>query len=162
MVVAYDDHRAIGRDGGRPWEGGKLQADMRRFRELTRGKTVIMGRRTFQEDVGGRALPNRQNIVLSHIFFEAPGVEWAQSLPQAYDMATGEIVVIGGGKIYKEALKDVDLIYATEIHSDIQGDTFFPELDETWHEVSREDFPADDKNKYPYSFVTYTRKQLAY
>nr|AIA16794.1 Dihydrofolate reductase [uncultured bacterium] len=158
MVVAYDRHRAIGKAGGRPWEGGKLRADMKRFRELTRGKTVIMGRRTFQTDVGGRALPKRQNIVLSREEFAAPEVETAHTLAEAYRLAKGDIVVIGGGQIYKEALPDIDTIYATEIDGDIEGDAFFPELaDDEWRETSREMFAPDEDNMYGYSFVTFKR-----
>lgn len=158
MVVAYDRHRAIGKAGGRPWEGGKLKADMKRFRELTRGKTVIMGRRTFQEDVGGKALPKRQNIVLSRSAFSVPGVETAHTLKQAYRLATNDIVIIGGGQVYKEALPDADVIYATEIDGDIEGDAFFPDLSpDEWKETSRAAFKSDDGNIYEYSFVTFER-----
>ena len=159
MVVAYDKHRAIGKNGDRPWAGGKMRSDMRRFRELTRGKTVIMGRRTYELDIGGRPLPNRQNIVLSRNEFAAPGVTVACSLAEAYEKATAEVVVIGGGQIYTEALADVDTIYATEIDADIKGDAFFPELSPDWRETSREHHEADEDNIYGYDFVTYTKQQ---
>lgn len=159
MVVAYDRYRAIGKNGGRPWEGGKLKADMRHFRELTRGKSVIMGRRTFETDVGGHALPKRQNIVLSRDEFQAPhDVLVAHSLKEAYSLALGDVVVIGGGQIYLEALRDVDIVYATEIDADIEGDAFFPVLShDEWKETTREKHSADDENIYDYSFVTYER-----
>lgn len=159
MVIAYDDHRAIGKGGGRPWANGKMRADMKRFRDLTRGKTVIMGRRTFWEDVGGKALPKRQNIVLtSSNDFNEPDTEAAHSLDEAYALARQDVVIIGGARVYKEALKDTDIVYVTEMHGDIQGDAFFGELPaDEWQEVEREDFPADEDNIFPYSFVTYRR-----
>ena len=160
MVVAYDRHRAIGKNGSRPWEGGKMKADMRHFRELTREKTVIMGRRTFEIDVGGRALPKRLNIVLSRDDIQVPeGVLVAHSLQEAYAMATSdEVIVIGGGQIYLEALPDIDVVYATEIDADIKGDAFFPVLaSREWEEVERENHSADSENIYDYAFVTYKR-----
>ncbi len=158
MVVAYDKHHAIGKGGERPWQGGKLRADMKRFRDLTRDKTIIMGRRTFETDIGGHALPKRQNIVLSRDTFSAPDVITAHSLAEAYSLAAHDIVVIGGGQIYREALPDIDTIYATEIDGDIDGDAFFPELPHAeWKEISREKYTASEGNLYDYSFVTYER-----
>lgn len=160
MIVAYDKRRAIGKNGGRPWDGGKLKADMRRFRELSKGKSLIMGQRTFLLDVGGRALPNRQNIVLSREDLTIPGVAVAHSLAEAYALAEYDIAVIGGGQVFHEALGDVDTIYATEFDGDIKGDVFFPQLSENeWEEVERQNFKADEDNIYDYSFVTYRRKE---
>lgn len=161
MVVAYSKNRVIGKNGKIPWQG-QMPHDSRHFVELSVGKSNIMGRKTYESI--GRPLPNRQNIVVSREPFEAPaGVVVVHSLKDAYKAAdTADIVIIGGGQIYTASLNDADVIYATEIDAEFDGDAFFPELDENWHEVSREDFTADDKNKYPYSFVTYTRKQLAY
>lgn len=159
MIVAYDKHRAIGKNGGRPWDGGKLRGDMKRFRELSKGKSLIMGKRTFLLDVGGHALPNRQNIVLSREDLDIPDVTVAHSLEEAYALAEHEISVIGGGQVFHEALNDVDIIYATEFDGDIKGDVFFPELpSEQWKETSRENFKADEDNIYDYSFVTYERR----
>lgn len=159
MIVAYDKHRAIGKNGGRPWDGGKLRGDMRRFRELSKGKSLIMGQRTFLLDVGGHALPNRQNIVLSREDLAIPNVIVAHSLTEAYAAAEYDIAVIGGGQVFHEALGDVDVVYATEFDGDIKGDVFFPELPANeWEEVSRENFKADEDNIYDYSFVTYRRK----
>lgn len=158
MIVAYDAHRAIGKDGGRPWAGGKMRSDMKHFRELTKDKTVIMGRRTFSDDIGGTALPKRQNIILTRGDFSAPDVVVTHSLQEAYALAEYDIVIIGGSQVYSEALPDVDVIYATEIHGDIHGDAFFPPLSNEWKETSRENFPADSENIYPYSFITYQKQ----
>jgi dihydrofolate reductase len=158
MVIAYDNRRSIGKEGGRPWANGKMRADMKRFRDLTRGKTIIMGRRTFWEDIGGRALPGRQNIVLTRGELNEPDVQAAGSLAKAYAMATRDIVIIGGARVYDEALKDVDVIYATEMHGDIQGDAFFMPLTKgEWRETERQEFPSDEDNIFPYSFVTFER-----
>src|SRR5688572_27181318 len=98
MIVAYSKNRVIGSNGKLPWEG-KMPADMRYFRAMTLGKTVIMGRTTFESI--GRALPKRQNIVLSRTPFEAPGITVVDSLEDAYALATSEIMVIGGGQVYR-------------------------------------------------------------
>jgi len=155
MIVAYSKNRVIGKNGQLPWQG-KLPADMRHFKTLSTGKTVIMGRRTYESI--GRALPGRQNIVVSRSNFSAHDVTIVHSLSEAYDAAEADIAIIGGGQIYAEALKDTDTIFATEIDTEVDGDTFFPQLDEEWQEQARESFSADEKNAYPYSFVTYVRR----
>ena len=156
MIVAYDKNRVIGNKGSLPWQG-KMPADMRHFKELSTGKTVIMGRKTYESI--GRSLPNRQNIVVSHGNFSAPDVTVVDNLEDAYKIAEHDIAIIGGGQVYVAALSDADVIYATEINTEMDGDTFFPGLDDKWQETSRESFPADEENVYPYSFVTYERIQ---
>jgi len=132
-----------------------MPADVRYFRAMTEGKTVIMGRATYESI--GRALPKRQNIVLSRTPFEAPGITVVNSLEDAYTLATSEVMVIGGGQVYRAALDTADIVYATEIDVEAEGDVTFPELGPEWHITRREDHPADEANAYPYSFITYSR-----
>lgn len=155
MVVAYDDNRAIGGNNTIPWQG-LMPADMRHFKELTMGKTVIMGRKTYASI--GRPLPYRQNIVVSRQDVEYEDIEVVHSLAHAYAKAHDDVAVIGGREIYNLALVDVDIIYATEIHTISNGDVHFPKLSIAWVETSREDHTADAENKFDYSFVTYTKQ----
>ena len=114
-----------------------------------------MGRKTF-ESIGSKALPDRENIVLSGKPVE--GASWAQSLNEAVAQATHEIYIIGGGQIYKQALELANMVYATEVqHSFSDVDTFFPELGGSWQEIARVQHLADAKNKYSFDFVEYQR-----
>lgn len=157
IVVAYDQNRGIGRGGELPW-GHDLPADMKHFRQTTTGSAVIMGRKTFESI--GRALADRQNIVLSRSALHYSGVIVASTVPAAISKAsTPDTYIIGGGEIYRQSLPYIDSVIATEVHASFDGiDSTFPELDESWIESSRDDFESDDKNKFNYSFVTYTRK----
>ncbi len=157
IIVAYDKNRMIGKNGELPWQG-ELPADMRHFRDITTGHTVVMGRKTF--DSIGRALPKRQNIVVSRSELQLESALVASSLEQAYGFAIDDdIYVLGGGEIYAQAIHDMDEIYATEINASFDGDASFPPLDATiWSESSRQDFSPDDANRYGYSFVTYKKK----
>lgn len=157
LVVAYSKNRVIGSNNTLPW-AGKMPGDMLHFKALTLNKTVIMGRRTFESI--GRALPHRQNIVLSRTPFQAPGVLVAESLEEAYYLATNEIMVIGGGEVYARALADADIVYATLIDAEVEGDVYFPELGPEWVETFREDHPADENNMYPYSFITFSNTDV--
>lgn len=157
IIVGYDERRGIGANGELPWQG-ELPADMRYFREKTSGSAVIMGRKTLESI--GRLLPNRQNIVVTHQDLAMDGLIVAHSLRQAYEAAdpTGDIYVIGGGQIYAEALNTVDIVLATEVGVAFDGvDTYFPALGNEWSEVSREHHDPDERNHYPYDFVTYQK-----
>jgi len=159
IVVAYDKNRIIGRNGELPW-AGSLPADMKHFREVTEGGTVIMGRKTYDSLPDRmRPLPNRQNIVLSMGQVAGEGFQVAQSLEDAYSLANSDVIsIIGGGQIYELAFPTVDQILATEIDTNVNdGDVRFPHLSLEWHESERQDFESDDRNKYGYSFVTYLR-----
>jgi dihydrofolate reductase len=156
MIVAYSANRVIGSENSIPWQG-KMPADMKHFKDLTVGKTVVMGRRTFESI--GRPLPLRQNIVLSRQDVSLEDVKVVSSLTEAYEEANSEVCIIGGAEIYKMGLAHADIIYATEIHASIPGTVYFPELLDGWREVSREDHMADEKNVYDYSFVTYARQR---
>lgn len=155
LVVAYDQNRGIGMNGDLPW-GRDLPADLRHFRALTLGRTVIMGRTTF-ESVG--VLPDRENIVVTHHLLDDADAIAVGSLHAAFSRAQHEPVIIGGASIYRQALDYVDLVHATEVHAAFPDvDTFFPELDDSWHEVERDVRVADDRNKHDFDFVTFKRK----
>jgi dihydrofolate reductase len=153
MIVAYDKQRGIGADNDLLF---RISADLKRFRQLTTGNTIIMGRKTFESI--GRPLPERQNIVVSRSGYTADGTESAASLTEAYAAAKHTAFVIGGGEIFRQALPDVTTIYATEVDESFpQATVFFPALDASWREVSREEHVADDNNPYNYAFVEYRR-----
>jgi dihydrofolate reductase len=140
---------------------GEMPADMQHVRELTIGQAIIMGRKTFESI--GRALPKRQNIVLSRNKIDAPGVEIANSLTESFArVAAGrDAFIFGGAKVYAEALAEdaVEAIFATEIEGDFDGDAFFPEIDGRWRETERVRFAADNQNKYGYSFIKYEHRR---
>ncbi|MDB5163371.1 MAG: dihydrofolate reductase [Candidatus Saccharibacteria bacterium] len=162
IVVAYDSMRTIGRDGNLPW-AGKMPADMQHFKDLTEGTSVIMGRKTYESlPEAYRPLPNRQNIVLSVSAAAIRGAIIARNLEEAYEYAGENAMVIGGAEIYQQALPTVDRVFATEImHRTVKGDAFFPPLPASeWCMTDIQDFEADTRNKYDYSFVTYIRRNL--
>lgn len=158
MIVAYDQNRGIGAKNDLLWQRD-MPADLRHFKDLTTGHAIIMGRKTF--DSIARALPNRQNIVISRQSEPIDNVTVVDSLEAAYDKvdADKEALVIGGGQIYALAIDSVDRIYATEIAATFNdADVFFPSLDMTrWHETSRVHHQADERNMYDYDFVIYER-----
>ena len=156
IVVGMAEDRVIGRDGGLPW---RLPADMARFRALTMGKPIVMGRRTHESI--GRALDGRHNIVVSRRpGYRAPGCTVTSSLELALEAASdaAEIAVIGGASIYELALPIADRIHLTLVHASVDGDVRFPELESgAWREVSRADRAADARNRYDLSFIELTR-----
>lgn len=153
LVAAMAENRAIGRDHGLPW---RLPADMRHFVALTRGKPIVMGRRC--HEAIGRALPGRQNIVLSRNHaFRAPGCTVVHGLESALAATAGapEIMAIGGEQLYRLFLARADRIYLTLVHASIDGDTFFPQFDGAeWREAGRQQRPADADNSYAMTFLT--------
>lgn len=155
LLVAMARNRVIGAKNDLPWY---LPADLKRFKELTTGHTVIMGRTTFESIVAriGKPLPNRTNIILTRdANYAAPeGCVVVTSLEEALSKASGEeVFVIGGGQVFEQALSRAGKIYLTRVEADIEGDVLFPELGPEWKQVSSEPHPADDKNEYPYTFV---------
>ncbi len=161
IVVAMDRNNGIGANNDLLWQRD-LPADLAHFKRLTTGKTIIMGRKTYESI--GRPLPDRQNIVVSR---SGPvGIDKVQttySLEAAYALAQYDAMVIGGGQIYEQALNDMDVLYVTYVDADFaQATVFFPQINcEDWQEVSRDHHEADEKNKYAYDFVTYERIQEA-
>ena len=162
LIVAEAHDRVIGRSNDLPWY---LPADLKRFKELTTGHSVVMGRKTYDSIFArlGKPLPNRTNIVITrNPEFGAEGVMVARSLPEALEKAgDGEVFVIGGASVYKEAVVMADRIYKTFVDTDISGDAFFPEMAESeWKEVQREHHMADEKNPYAYDYVTFERVRV--
>lgn len=157
IIVAYDQNRGIGANNDLLWKHD-LPADLRRFKDLTTGSTIIMGSNTYKSI--GRPLPNRHNIVINFNNLRIDGVTVVTSLEDAYKAASTEnLFVIGGGQIYKLAIDTVDVIKATEVRALFKADIFFPEVDmNKWQEVERESHKADEFNKYDYDFVTYARR----
>jgi len=152
LVVAHSANRVIGRDGGLPWH---LPGDLARFRELTTGATVVMGRRTYESLPDRfRPLPHRRNVVLtSDPAYPAPGAEVVTELR---DALAGTCFVIGGGEVYAQALPHAGRVYATELEAEIDGDTRFPALPEAeWRCVERGERREEDGHGY--RFAVYDR-----
>ncbi|MDX1755787.1 MAG: dihydrofolate reductase [Marinobacter sp.] len=167
LIVAMARNRVIGRNNALPWY---LPGDLRYFKQATLGKPILMGRKTFESI--GRPLPGRLNVVITrNADWQAPeGVRRAASLADALITAEAqaeleggdEVMVIGGGQIYAEALPLVDRMYVTQVHAEVEGDAYFPEVNwDEWEEIGREDFSASDNNPYDYSFVVYQRLRAA-
>jgi dihydrofolate reductase len=156
LVVAYARNGVIGRDGELPWH---LPSDMRHFRELTTGGTVVMGRKTYGSiPEKFRPLPGRRNLVLSRDgAFRAPGAEVFASLPAALDACGRDCFVIGGAATYAEALSQAARVYATEIAEEVEGDTSFPALSEDeWAPVSSGEPIAE--NGHSFRICIYERR----
>jgi dihydrofolate reductase len=159
LIAAMAENRVIGLDGALPW---RLPRDMRRFKDLTTGHTVIMGRKTF--DTLTKPLPNRRNIVITRdVSHEATGGDVFPNLQDAFRAASEdeEIFVAGGAEIYRLALPFADRIYLTVVHAVLEGDTFFPEFamsDWRLHEDIR--YHPDEKHIYSYSFRLYERRSV--
>lgn len=156
LVVAMDINRVIGINGDLPWH---LPTDLKYFRDITMGKPIIMGRKTHESI--GRPLPGRKNIVVTrNPDFSAVGCEVVTTLHAGLELASDapEIMMIGGATLYVDTLPMAHHIYLTEVHAEVEGDTWFPAIDENqWQEISRADFSADERNQYDYSFVVYER-----
>lgn len=158
ILVACDENRVIGKNNALIWH---LPADLKRFKELTTGNVIIMGRKTF--DSIGRPLPNRITIVITRqMDYQQEGVIIVHSLEEAIlkakSLHRGDIYIVGGAEIYRMAMEVADEIELTLLHDIFEGDAFFPEIDSTvWKEVCKERGVTDDKNPYQYSFVTYRR-----
>lgn len=152
IVVAISENNAIGKDNKLLWH---LPNDLKHFKQITSGNTVIMGRKTF--DSVGRPLPNRRNIIITRNNKAIDGCEVVHSIEEALKLCVNEIEVfiVGGAEIYKQSIDITDFIYLTEVHKTFEADTFFPEIDKKkWTEIERKDYEADEKNKIPYSFIT--------
>ena len=160
-IVAVDENGAIGRQGDLLCH---LPADMRHFKEMTMGHSIVMGRKTF-ESFPRRPLPGRQNLVITRSAgWQYPGVIVAHSLEQAIAMAeTDTVFIIGGAQIYEQALPVVDVLHLTLIHARWASvDVYFPALDPNqWQEVEREHHTSDHRNAYEYDFITLKRRDQA-
>lgn len=166
LIVALAENRVIGIDNKLPWY---LPNDLKYFKQVTMGKTIVMGRKTYESI--GKPLPGRTNIIITRqVGYQAPNandsvkvvasLEAARELAESIALINGqdETMIIGGAEIYSQALTLVDRMYLTEVHAEVEGDAFFPTFDRSaWQEVAREDFAAEGPNPYNYSFVVYER-----
>ena len=155
VIAAVARNRAIGFENKLIYW---LPNDLKRFKALTTGHTIVMGRNTFLSLPKG-ALPNRRNIVLSRSQKAFPGCDTYASLKEALQHCSNDedIYIIGGASVYKQALPLADRLCLTEIDdTPAQADTFFPDYSD-WHEIWREDHPTDDRHAFPYAFVDYER-----
>jgi len=159
LIAAIAKNNALGKNNDLIWH---LPADLKRFRQLTTGHHMIMGRKTYESI--GKPLPNRTTIIVSRNpnYFQE-GCLMASSLEQAIQIAKYEevICIVGGEQIYRQALENdlVDALDITLVHHEFDADAFFPEIDlKIWEEISREDFKADEKNKFDYSFIKYQKR----
>lgn len=157
LIAAVADNGAIGLNNRLLW---KLPADMAYFKAQTIGKTVVMGRKTFESFP--RPLPDRLNVIVSRTMEEAPeGCRIVRSLDAALkEYGSGDLMVAGGAEIYKQALPHADRLLITEVHRSFEGDTFFPKIDPAdWVLVSRTPGVQDEKNTIPFDFCVYERRR---
>jgi len=160
LIVAASTNNVIGAKGKLPWH---LSRDLKRFKALTMGKPIIMGRLTYESI--SRPLPGRQNIVITRqAGYEADGCDVVQSIDAAIEAAAGaeEIMIIGGSHVYQEFLPRVGRIYLTRVQADVDGDVFLPDLTvDVWRETTREERSADESNDYDVLFITLERLESA-
>lgn len=157
LIAAMAKHRVIGKDNQMPWH---MPADLSHFRQVTTGKPVVMGRKTF--DSIGRLLPGRRNIIVSRQTKpDGLAADWVHSLEDALALVADveEVMVIGGGELYKQALPLADRLYITEIELEVAGDAFFPDYhaEYSWKLIFEDIHTADQKNPYDYRFLTFQR-----
>ncbi len=158
IIVAMDETRGIGVEGRLPWH---LPADLKRFKSLTMGHHLIMGRKTFASI--GRPLPGRTTIIVTRDqSFQPEGCLVAHSLETALEFARldleDNVFVIGGAEIFVQAIELADRIYLTQVHSSVPADVYFPEFAAAdWQETDSEYHPADEKNRYPFTYKTLAR-----
>lgn len=153
LIVARTVNHVIGKNNAMPWH---LPADLAWFKKLTLGKPVIMGRKTYQSI--GRILPKRPNIILSRSDLDIEGAYTAKTLEQAVELAKSfsnvdEIMIIGGGELFKQAMPLATKLYLTEIQANIEGDTFFEFAEQDWKLEKEETSQIDEKNKYLCRFM---------
>ncbi len=154
IIAAIDEKRGIGKDNKLPWH---ISADLQRFKELTTGHTIIMGRKTFESI--GRPLPDRKNIILTHdLSYNSLGCQISTSLKEAIGMAEAagetEVFIIGGGEVFSQAIIFADQIYLTIVKGDFRADTFFPDYSEFSRKIVDQDLTEGD---YKFKFLTLAR-----
>jgi len=159
IIAAMTDDRVIGINNSLPW---KLPSDMKWFRKQTLGKPILMGRKTF-ESFGARPLPERTNIVVTRDqAYQARGAVVVHSIDEALQAAgdVEEIMIIGGASFYQQMLPLARRMYLTRVHTEVAGDAWFPEFDESqWRQVERVDCEADERNAYAHSFIILERTE---
>lgn len=158
LIVARTLNKVIGKENAMPWH---LPVDLAWFRQNTLGKPVIMGRKTYESI--GRLLPKRPNIILSRSNFKVEGAESAQSLLQGVELArdfakSGEIMIIGGGELFQQAMPMAEKLYLTEIQTELDGDTFFEFDEQNWQLMSEKWSDVDAQNPYRCRFMQWQKK----
>jgi len=159
ILVAFDENRVIGKNNKLIWH---LPADLQRFKALTTGHVIIMGRKTYESI--GKPLPNRTTIVITRqAEFNSEGIITVHSLGEAIlkakSISREDIYIVGGAEIYQLSLAHADQILVTQLHDIFDGDAYFPEIPmDAWEIVEREKGVTDEKNKFQYSFLTYHKK----
>ena len=160
IMAAKANNNVIGKDNNLIWY---LPADLRFFKQTTKGHTLIMGRKTFESL--GNPLPHRDSLVITrNKEYASDGITVFHTLENALEYSEKKgletVFILGGGEIYRQSMGIADRLIITEVHEVFEGDTYFPEIDpEIWEETSREEHKADEKNKYDFAFVQYERKQ---
>lgn len=154
LIVAYAKNQVIGKEGNMPWS---LPADLKHVKEVTTGKTIVMGRKTFESI--GKPLSNRRNVVLTRSRdFHPEGVDVVHSKEEV--LALGDVIIFGGAEIYRQFLDVVDRLYITEIDLETEGDTFFPAWDrDAFVLLDKREGVVDEKNVHPHTFYVYERKK---
>lgn len=153
LIVAMDERGGIGKGNRLPW---RLSTDLKRFRELTMGHHILMGRKTFESI--GRPLPGRHTVIITrNRGLEVEGCSIAHSVDEALRFAEKrgetEAFICGGAAIFAQTIEEADRLYLTEVHAEVEADTFFPDWDRSrWVETQSADYPADEKNEYPTTF----------
>ncbi len=160
IIAAIAENNALGKNNDLIWH---LPADLKRFKKTTTGHHIIMGRNTFESI--GKPLPNRTTVIITrNPNYKADGCVVVNSLKKALKIAKDDEspFIIGGAQIYEQAILLTDKLDITEVHHSFEADVFFPEIDLTiWKEESRERFTADEKNKFDYSFVSYSKIRIS-
>ncbi len=160
IIAVLDKNNAIGKDNKLLCH---LPADLKHFKDITKGCTVVMGQNTYESLPNG-ALPNRRNIVLSKDkAFKCEGCEVVNSVNELFNICKEdkEIFIIGGAQIYKLFIEKADKLYLTWVHHEFEADTYFPEINRNnWIILEKEDFEPDERNKFPYSFVNYEKVKI--
>ncbi|MGP8214354.1 MAG: dihydrofolate reductase [Bacteroidia bacterium] len=158
LVAAAAENNVIGKNNALPW---RMPADMKFFKNLTMGHTVIMGRKTYESM--GKPLPGRKNIIITrNKKFTAKDCIVLSSFSEISEhcKAESEIFVIGGAEIYQQFIHNADKIYLTRIHHNFTGDSYFPDIQaDEWEQTGFSYFPKDEKNPYPYSFIEFSRRK---
>ena len=160
LIVAMDEERGIGVEGRLPWH---LPADLKRFKSLTMGHHLIMGRKTYESI--GSPLPGRTMIIVTHNpSYQPDGCMVARSLDTAIEFARmdleNEVFIIGGGDLFKQAINLADRIYLSQVHATLPADVYFPEFSsDDWQDIKAELSPADEKNKYAFTFKIMVRRE---
>ena len=158
IIAAIAKNNALGKDNDLIWH---LPADLKRFKKVTSGHHIVMGRNTFESI--GKPLPNRTTVIITrNKNYQQKGCIVVHSIEEAIEVSKNDsqIFIIGGAQIYKQAIASnlVDQLDITQVHHAFEADAFFPEIDsEIWKEIAREDCKANEKNKYDYSFISYKK-----